>query len=50
MRVGNEPLTPYAVELRYDIEFWPVETDAIDAMERALALQSFVRQLLAAET
>ena len=30
-----ETLTPFAVELRYDAEFWPEEADALDAERRA---------------
>jgi len=32
-----EPLTPYAVEMRYDAEFWPEDDVAREA--RALAIQ-----------
>jgi HEPN domain-containing protein len=40
MRV--EPLTPYAVELRYDAEFWPDFQAAEAARDAALQVQAFV--------
>ena len=36
------PLTPYAVELRYDDEFWPIRQVALDARSSALAVKEFV--------
>ena len=36
------PLTPYAVELRYDDSFWPSETVAQEARSSALAVFEFV--------
>lgn len=37
-----EPLTPYAVELRYDAEFWPSLQDALDAQSAARNVECFV--------
>ena len=37
-----EPLTPYAVELRYDHEFWPSVIVAEDARSSASAIRDFV--------
>lgn len=37
-----EPLTPYAVELRYDAEFWPTLQDAIDAQSAAGKAEGFI--------
>jgi HEPN domain-containing protein len=37
-----EPLTPYAVELRYDAEFWPDSQAAEAARGAALQVQEFV--------
>ena len=37
-----EPLTPYAVELRYDAEFWPSRQVAEEARQAALAVRDFV--------
>jgi hypothetical protein len=36
------PLTPYAVELRYDDSFWPTQQVAEKARESALAVFQFV--------
>ena len=36
------PLTPYAVELRYDDSFWPSEAVAQEARSSALAVLEFV--------
>ena len=36
------PLTPYAVELRYDDSFWPTESVAKEARSSALAVFEFV--------
>lgn len=35
-------LTPYAVELRYDTEFWPAPEMAREAYESAKAVREFV--------
>jgi len=37
-----EPLTPYAVELRYDSDFWPSEREAQEAHNLAIAARDFV--------
>lgn len=37
-----EPLTPYAVELRYDFEFWPSTEVAEAARSSALAVRELV--------
>ena len=36
------PLTPYAVELRYDDSFWPTQQVAEEARASALAVSQFV--------
>ena len=36
-------LTPYAVELRYDFEFWPTKEVAQDARLAALAVRSAIK-------
>jgi HEPN domain-containing protein len=36
------PLTPYAVELRYDDSFWPTQQEAEEAQASALAVCQFV--------
>lgn len=41
-----EVLTPYAVELRYDSEFWPSLEIARDARDATLAIRRFVLQRL----
>jgi len=41
-----EPLTPYAVELRYDEEFWPSPEVAEAARASALAVREFVLKRL----
>jgi HEPN domain-containing protein len=41
-----EPLTPYAVELRYDSDFWPTAQEASEARDFALAARDFVLALL----
>lgn len=37
-----KPLTPYAVEMRYDSEFWPDDQVAEEARTAALAVKDFV--------
>jgi len=37
-----ESLTPYAVELRYDAEFWPSDEEVKDARSRTLKVRDFV--------
>lgn len=44
-----ESLTPYAVELRYDAEFWPSRDTAEEAQRAALAVRDFVRERLPEE-
>ena len=41
-----EPLTPYAVELRYDHEFWPSREVAEEAKALAGAVRDFVLKKL----
>jgi HEPN domain-containing protein len=45
-QAGGEELTPYAVELRYDEEFWPSVRAAERACRLAKELAEFVRRLL----
>jgi len=44
------PLTPYAVELRYDDSFWPNKQVAEEARSSALAVLRFVLDCLPADT
>ena len=37
-----EPLTPYAVEMRYDSDFWPDDKVAEEARTAALTVKDFV--------
>ena len=41
-----EPLTPYAVEMRYDNEFWPSQEVAQEAIVLAGKVRDFVLQRL----
>ncbi|HPO16833.1 MAG TPA: HEPN domain-containing protein [Candidatus Hydrogenedentes bacterium] len=41
-----EPLTPYAVETRYDYEFWPATATVSDAQSTALNIYQFVKERL----
>jgi HEPN domain-containing protein len=41
-----QSLTPYAVELRYDAEFWPPTTTARQAMDSAITIRDFVMDRL----
>jgi HEPN domain-containing protein len=43
------PLTPYAVELRYDDTFWPSQHPAAEARMSALAVLQFVVERLPAD-
>lgn len=43
------PLTPYAVELRYDSEFWPSLEAAQEAQAAALGVKKFVLERLPAD-
>ncbi len=36
------PLTPYAVELRYDADFWPTAESAQEAIASALSVKDFI--------
>jgi len=42
-------LTPYAVELRYDSEFWPAAATASEALDIALTIKQFVLDRLPSE-
>jgi HEPN domain-containing protein len=41
-----EPLTPYAVELRYDHEFWPDEKTVEQAKTAVMEVKVFIRDRL----
>jgi hypothetical protein len=43
------PLTPYAVELRYDDSFWPSQQAVEEARSSALAVLQFVLERLPAD-
>lgn len=45
----SQELTPYAVELRYDDEFWPSAETASQALDAALAIKNFVLERLPAD-
>jgi hypothetical protein len=45
----SQELTPYAVELRYDGEFWPALETASQALKSALAIKEFVLPRLPSE-
>ena len=38
----GQSLTPYAVDLRYDDDFWPSTDTATQALDEALAIKKFV--------
>lgn len=44
-----QDLTPYAVGLRYDNEFWPSVETAQQALDSALTIQAFVTERLSSE-
>ncbi|MBM4425398.1 MAG: HEPN domain-containing protein [Chloroflexi bacterium] len=44
-----QELTPYAVELRYDYEFWPSAETAQKALNSAIAIRAFVLERLSME-
>jgi HEPN domain-containing protein len=48
-RLGQE-LTPYAVELRYDDEFWPSRETAQEALDSATTIRDFILDRLPAMT
>jgi hypothetical protein len=41
-----EPLTPFAVELRYDTEFWPLQEDVDQAQQNAVLVKEFILERL----
>jgi HEPN domain-containing protein len=45
----GQSLTAYAVELRYDAEFWPSAETATQALDTALAIKGFVLDRLPPE-
>lgn len=49
IRALSQGLTPYAVELRYDDEFWPSADTARQALDAALAIKNFVMSRLSPE-
>lgn len=42
MKVTGQALTPYAVQLRYDEDFWPPLSEASSALQAAQALRAFI--------
>lgn len=44
-----EPLTPYAVEARYDLDFWPTSETAQDARSAVATVRTFVLSRLSPE-
>lgn len=46
MKALGQALTPYAVHLRYDEDFWPTEQETAAALQSAQALRAFVIPLL----
>ncbi len=42
IKTAAQELTPYAVELRYDEEFWPSEEIARQALDTATVIRDFV--------
>ena len=47
---AGQSLTPFAVELRYDAEFWPSIDDAQQAMKAATAIKLFIAEQLPTTT
>ena len=47
---AGQSLTPFAVELRYDAEFWPSIDDAQQAMKAATAIKLFIAERLPTAT
>ena len=45
-KTQGQTLTPCAVQLRYDEDFWPSEQEATDAVQIAQALRAFIVPLL----
>ncbi len=46
LKAPGQELTPYAVELRYDAEFWPALETANQALSAALTIRDFIVQRL----
>jgi len=46
LKTISQELTPYAVELRYDDEFWPAPEMARQALDAALEIKRFVTERL----
>ena len=44
----GQVLTPYAVQLRYDEDFWPSAQETLNAVQTAQALRAFIVPLLPA--
>ena len=44
----GQVLTPYAVQLRYDEDFWPSEQETATALQSAQAMRDFIIPLLPA--
>lgn len=42
MKTLGQALTPYAVQLRYDEDFWPSLAEATSALQAAQALRAFI--------
>lgn len=42
MKALGQTLTPYAVQLRYDEDFWPTPGEAATALQSAEALRAFI--------
>lgn len=49
IKAPGQELTPYAVELRYDDEFWPSVETACQALDAALTIKDFVMDRLPPE-
>jgi HEPN domain-containing protein len=48
IKILGQRLTPYAVELRYEAEFWPNREETEEARSAALAIKEFVVKRLPA--
>lgn len=48
LKFSAQSLTPYAVELRYDDEFWPSSTDAEQAFQAATEIKDHILDRLPA--
>lgn len=48
MKTLGQALTPYAVQLRYDEDFWPSEQETVNAVQLAQTLRTFIIPLLPA--